>query len=130
MREGKVERRGREGAPLAQLPELQKDIKHNDPVGKETVRSSDVGTSQDFLLICSLVGARAVLPLLSPSFSLSATEAITPVQIQWIRCSPCPCCSPELGDLSVLLSNSSRTIKKILQLLWGWGEAGRQRETA
>lgn len=52
MREGKVERRGREGAPLAPLPELQKDIKRNDPVGKETVRSSDVGTSQDFLLIC------------------------------------------------------------------------------
>lgn len=52
MREGKVERRGREGAPLAPLPELQKDIKHNGPVGKETVRSSDVGTSQDFLLIC------------------------------------------------------------------------------
>lgn len=50
-REGKVERRGREGAPLAQLPELQEDIKHNDPVGKGTVRSSDVGTSQDLLFI-------------------------------------------------------------------------------
>lgn len=52
MREGKVEKRGREGAGLAQLPELQKDIKHNDPVGKETLLSSDVGTSQDFLFIC------------------------------------------------------------------------------
>ena len=52
MREGKGERRGREGAPSAQLPELQEDIKHNDPGGKETVRSSDVGTSQDFLFIC------------------------------------------------------------------------------
>jgi len=46
------ERRGREGAPSAQLPELQEDIKHNDPGGKETIRSSDVGTSQDFLFIC------------------------------------------------------------------------------
>lgn len=52
MREGKGERRGREGAPSAQLPELQEDIKHNDPGGKETVCSSDVGMSQDFLLIC------------------------------------------------------------------------------
>lgn len=78
----------------------------------------------------SLVGARAVL-LLSPSFSLSATEAITPVQIQRIRCSPCPgCCSPRPRDLSVPLSNSSRTIKKILQLLWGWEEAGSQRENS
>lgn len=52
VREGKGERRGREGAPPAQLPELQEDVKHNDPGGKETVRSSDVGMSQDFLFIC------------------------------------------------------------------------------
>lgn len=118
MRGGKGERRGREGAPLAQLPELQEDIKHNDPGGKETIRSSDVGMSQDFLFICLFSRCLGCSPSFIAVVFFVHTKAITAVQIQWIRCSPY-CCSPWPGDLSVPLSNPSRTIKKILQLFQG-----------
>lgn len=126
VREGKGERRGREGAPSAQLPELQEDIKHNDPGGKGTVRSSDVGTSQDFLFICLFRRCSGCSPpFIAVIFFVRhrSNNAGADTMGQMFP-------SPRPGDPSVLLSNSSRTIKKILQLLWGWGEAGRQRENS
>lgn len=98
MREEKGERRGREGASSAQLPELQEDIKHNDPGGKETVRSSDVGTSQDFLLICLFSRCLGCAPSFIAVIFFVRHQSNNAGADTMDQMFPCPCCcSPRPG---------------------------------